>query len=126
MIVACALQYAIQGTKVTVVADDTDVLILLMYHWKKEMADIYFSSEINKPQKNRWKVRDITSKAGEVISSHIIFIHAWSGCDITSATFGQDKTTPLKKMKESQEVQEISSLMSDTNATERDRQCWNS
>ena len=30
MIVACAIQYAIQGTKVTVVADDTDVLVLLI------------------------------------------------------------------------------------------------
>ena len=67
MIVACALQYAIQGTKVTVVADDTDVFVLLVYHWKKEMADISFSSEINKPQKKRWKVRNITSKAGEDI-----------------------------------------------------------
>ena len=62
MIVACARQYAIQGTKVTVVADDTDVLVLIMYHWKKEIADIYFSSEISKPQKKRWKVKYITSK----------------------------------------------------------------
>ena len=77
MIVACALQYAIQGTKVTVVANDTDVLILLMYHWKKEMADIYFSSEINKPQKNWWKVRDITSKAGNIITYYLHSCVEW-------------------------------------------------
>ena len=40
MIVACALQYATQGIEATVVADDTDVLVLLMYHWQKEMADV--------------------------------------------------------------------------------------
>ena len=36
MIVRCALQYAIEGSEVNVVADDTDVLVLLMYHWHGE------------------------------------------------------------------------------------------
>ena len=43
MIVATALQIATEGKKVNVVADDTDVLILLMYHWIDTMADMYFS-----------------------------------------------------------------------------------
>ena len=34
-IVWCALQYAIEGSEVNVVADDTDVLVLLMYHWNE-------------------------------------------------------------------------------------------
>ena len=46
MIVTCALQYASQGSDVNVVADDTDVLVLLMYHWKQNMADVYFLSEV--------------------------------------------------------------------------------
>lgn len=46
MIVACALQMAMEGNKeVYVVADDTDVLILLMHHWTEAMADVYFLSE---------------------------------------------------------------------------------
>ena len=36
MIVPCALQLATQGTEVMVVADDTDVLILLIYHWQEK------------------------------------------------------------------------------------------
>ncbi len=40
VIVACALQYATQGIEVTVIADDTNILILLIYHWRKEMANI--------------------------------------------------------------------------------------
>jgi len=31
--------------EVNVVADDTDVLILLMYHWRETMGDVYFLSE---------------------------------------------------------------------------------
>ena len=33
MVVANALRIATEGKEVNVVADDTDVLILLMYHW---------------------------------------------------------------------------------------------
>ena len=122
MIVACALQYATQGIEATVVADDTDVLVLLMYHWQKEMADVYFLSEM-KTQKKLWNMRVISTKIGEVISSHILFIHAWSGCDTTSATFGQGKTTLLKKIKGSQEMQRISLLISDLNATQEEIGC---
>ncbi len=39
------LQFAIEGNEVTVVADDTDVLVLLMYHWKENMANIHFQSK---------------------------------------------------------------------------------
>ena len=48
LIVACALQFAEQGTEVAVEADDTDILILLMYHWKQSMADVYFHPKPNR------------------------------------------------------------------------------
>ena len=73
-----------------------------------------------KQQKKFWKLKDVVKKTGEALSSHILFIHAWSGCDTTSATFGQGKTTLLKKIKESQEMQQISTLMSDSNAMTED------
>ena len=106
MIVDCALQYATQRIEVPVITDDTYILILLMYHWQKEMADVYFLSEM-KSKKKIWKLKDVVNKTGEALSSHILFIDAWSGCDTTSATFGQGKTTLLKKIKESQEMQQI-------------------
>jgi len=48
MTVQCALQYLSEGSEVNVVADDTDVLVLLMYHWKQNMVSIYFLSEAGK------------------------------------------------------------------------------
>ena len=87
MIVHCVLQLATQGTEVMVVADDTDVLILLIHHWQGEMANVYFLSESSKTRKC-WKIRDIAAEAGAGLVSHILFVHAWSGCDTTSATFG--------------------------------------
>ena len=79
MTAACALQYATQGIEVTVIADDTDILILLMYHarWDgkcwNQIVIITF-----------WKEKDVVDKIGEALSLHILFIHAWSGCDTTS------------------------------------------
>ena len=40
-----------EGKKVNVVADDTDILVLLMYHWKKNISDIYFQLEAKKHQR---------------------------------------------------------------------------
>ena len=44
-------------------------------------------------------------------------MHAWSGCDTTSVTYGQGKVGLLKKIKQSKEVQLIADLMMDNNAT---------
>lgn len=121
LIVASALHFAEQGHDVSVEADDTDIIVLLMYHWKPNMADIYFRP---KPTKKKellaWKVKDLVNKAGEIVTSNLLFIHAWCGCDTTSATFGHGKTNLLKKMKQSEELQQISSVISNPQATEEE------
>ena len=48
MIVKCALDLAAQGNEVTVVADDTDILVLLIYHWKINMATLYLNQKQRK------------------------------------------------------------------------------
>ena len=58
MIVSCALQFATQGNDVIVVADDTDILVLLIYHWNPSMANVYFQSDA---QKKIWKIRDVVA-----------------------------------------------------------------
>lgn len=116
MIAECALQYSTQGVEVNVVADDTDVLVLLTYHWKQNMRDIYFVSEAGKKLKI-WKIGDIVEQAGPMVISHLLFIHAWSGCDTTSATFGQGKVGLTKRLTSSTEVQGISQLMMNCDAT---------
>jgi len=120
MIAASALEIATEGKEVNVVADDTDVLILLMHHWRDGMEDIYFLSEPKKSQKKGlqvWRIRDLVSKAGTIVIAHILFIHAWTGCDTTSATFGQGKNNLVKKIQVSKEVQQISLLMGDPSVT---------
>ena len=117
MIVSCALRFATQSNDVIVVADDTDILVLLIHHWDPNMADVYFQSDA---QKKMWKIRDLVAKVGGIVKAHLLFVHAWSGCDTTSATFGQGKTTLLKKMKDSSELQQISYLMHSADASPED------
>ena len=45
LIVSTALTIATAGRKVTVVSDYTDVLVLLVYYWNNNIADIFFHSE---------------------------------------------------------------------------------
>ncbi len=71
MIVACALEYATQGIEVTVIADDTDILILLIYHWRKEMANVEIKSS-----SKLWKVKNVVDKIGEAL----IIAHSLYSC----------------------------------------------
>ena len=103
MITECALQYAVQGHEVNVVVDDTDVLVLLMYHWKQNMADIYFLSKAGEKLKI-WRISDLVGLAGPMVTSHLLFLHVWSDCDTTSATFEQGKVSLMKRLKQSEEI----------------------
>ncbi len=68
-------------------------------------------------------MRDIITSCGEVVVPHRLFIHAWSGCDTTSATYNQGKSALLKMVKQSPKLQKTSLLMSDLGATQEEIAC---
>ena len=93
-IVSAALEYAGDiDNDIVVVASDTNILVLLMFHWKEGMSIYMLVETPNKKDVDRefWKLENLVKEAGEVVTSHILFIHAWSGCDITSTIYGQGK-----------------------------------
>ena len=61
MIVSCALQFATHGNDIIVVADGTDILVLLIYHWNPSMTNVYFQSDAQK------KIWDVVAKVGDVV-----------------------------------------------------------
>ena len=65
-------------------------------------------------------VRDLVTKAGKLAVSNLLLVHAWSGYDTTSATFGQSKTALLKTIKASKEIQAIYSAMCNPNASQEE------
>ena len=117
-----ALDFAHSRYVATVVADDTDILVLLLHHHRSTaMADIFLLSEETKRQRQGIKfinVRRLANLLGETLVSHLLFIHAWSGCDTTFAIFNQGKAAILRKLEKSEEVHEISRLFNCDNVTQ--------
>ena len=59
LIVKTALQFALDMAVVTVVADDIDNLVLLVYHFENSMADIFGLSEVKRSKSRRRAVTPI-------------------------------------------------------------------
>ena len=53
---------------------------------------LFMHSEVTKKngsEKQTWKIEDVALALGNEIARHILFIHAWTGCDATSAIYKQ-------------------------------------
>ena len=88
-----------QETKNAIVevhADDTDVAIMLVHHWNEQLNDIVFCAH---QSKKTWSIKESSLTLIAEVKAVLPFIHAFSGCDSTSALFGIGKVTILKKFK---------------------------
>lgn len=71
LVVSTALEITGNGQPVTVVANDTDVIVMLLYHFKSAMTDILLQSETkqNQDQTVRRSIRQIQYSLGSVATS---------------------------------------------------------
>ena len=89
--------YCIQASEfeeVEVHADDTDIAMMLVHHWKDNLHEIIFCGT---QSRKCWSIREASQSLSQKIKDIILFIHAFSGCDTTSALYGVGKTSMLKK-----------------------------
>ena len=76
-------------SRTVVVGDDTDLLVLLIYHTKLIHNEIFFIPEPKKNSKCRiWNVKQVKTELGSFVCKHILFLHAMLGCDTSSWLFG--------------------------------------
>ena len=109
-IVSTTLEQAEMSEKsVITVADDTDVAMMLLYHWQERHGEIIFFQE--KGNKG-WKMNDISHEC-DSFREHILFIHAFSGCDTSSAPFGRGKNSFLTLVMKNKTMQIVSDTMND-------------
>ena len=83
----------------TVIADDTDILVMLVHMWDQTMDDLFLRHEARKSIKKDLEIISIKNVASSLpshVKENLLFIRAWGGCDTTSALFGQGKTAVLK------------------------------
>ena len=102
LIVQKAVQSSATSTTV-LVGDDTDLIVLLCYHASLDSHDLFFRPEPKKKTKKprTWDIKATKERLGPEICSHILFMHAFLGCDTTSHLYGIGKGTSLKKFKAS-------------------------
>ena len=99
---------------VLVVSDDTDIAVLLLYHWQNDMSDIFLLQERTKQW---WSIKKSQFGIKEV-KEHLLFLHAWSGCDSCSSTFGKGKGHIVKVLKSSSELQVVSKVFLNPQSTQ--------
>ncbi|KAJ8889237.1 hypothetical protein PR048_008735 [Dryococelus australis] len=90
LIVRTALQEATEGRESIVVATDTDILIMLLAR-SHEGTSIHSLS----PGSNIYSVGDIQRQM-DAKKICLLFVHAVTGCDTTSAVFGKGKKKAWK------------------------------
>ena len=77
------------GQATCLVGNDTDLLVLLIYYANAETQNLYVKTESRVLDVNHTR-----QKLGD-ISKHIIFLHAFFGCDTTSTVYGVGKQVTL-------------------------------
>ena len=99
-----------EQSDVTVIGEDTDLLILLLHYYNASLNKIYFRSDRSSKSNNERKVLDIgylKATLGEDICQCILFIHAFTGCDTTSQFCRIGKGTCFSKLVKSKALQQL-------------------
>ena len=107
-IVSTALDIA-KNSPAIVVADDTDVAVMLLYHWNEELFEVFFLQERGK---KCWSIKESQLEVAD-IKEHLLFVHAWTGCDSTSAILGKGKPSFVNFIKKSENMKFISETLMD-------------
>lgn len=120
LIVREALQLSEKGNNVTVVGEDIDLLTLLIALTSPE-EDVYFlkpgRKNVDEKILSTTQIQDNYPGVIDVI----LFLHAFSGCDTTSAIFGKRKLAPWKAFnKYKDEIQYIASVFNEPSSTPDD------
>ena len=101
------------------VGDDTDLLILLIYHASLDSCSLFLKPEPKKSTKNPrvWNIHAVKKHLGPGICSHILFLHAILGCDTTSQPHGIGKGNSLKKLRDCDHLRDLAEAFNSPSAT---------
>ena len=104
-IISEALRFATQGNSVTVVADATDIYLLSG------------STESRRKLKKLISICELAEKTSRGVLQNLLLIHAWSGCDSTSAIYGHGKCAIIKIIQKFESVLSCCKTLADDAAS---------
>ena len=77
---------------VVLIGDDTDLLVLLLYHSKELRNDIYLITNVATKREIIWSVKESITALTTSTIKNLPFVHAFLGCDTTSRIQGLGKS----------------------------------
>ena len=90
-IVGCALGLATTGVHINVVADDTDVALLLLYHWNDTMADITITFERTKAS---FSIKSSINSHSSLLKPYLLVLHSSTGLVVIQRLLSTRKAKP--------------------------------
>ena len=83
--------------------DDTDLMVLLIYHVDMAAHEVYLNSKSKKNAKKTrvWNIKKTKDSLGSHVCSNLLFMHAILGCDTTSRVDRIGKPVALTKIQHS-------------------------
>jgi hypothetical protein len=87
-----------------VVAEDTDILVLLLHGWSDQMADVHLVSEAKRGRGEKIvppkciNIPEFHRHLGEDPCKCLPAVHAFGGCDTTSAIYGHGKGSVYSRL----------------------------
>lgn len=115
IIVREAIQLAQQSECVVIVGEDIDLLVLLTA-FAPNSNTIYFLKP-GKGQSSSTLYSPFNFKYSSIVKSNILFLHALSGCDSTSAIFRQGKMKFVKFLEKYSHLQQVANVFNNQHAT---------
>ena len=99
------------------VGDDTDLIVLLLYHSNPTGKGLFFAPEPKKNAKQQvWDLKQAKRDIGPFVCKHILFLHALLGCDTTSRLFGIGKAAIMKTFRTNTVLQQSAKVFDDESA----------
>lgn len=114
LIVTTAMELCKKHDSVVIVGEDVDLLIILNAIAKKQQKNIYFM----KPGKGKSPIRLYSSDSLQksALTRYILFCHAFTGCDTTSAIFNKGKLKLSTLLEKSEYLQNAIDIFLNVNS----------
>lgn len=102
-----------RGQMTVLIGEDTDLLVLLLYHAEMDAKELFFRPEPRQRDmtvRKLWDMKKTKTVLGRNVTSSILFVHALLGCDTTSRVHGIGKGIALKKAKTNAQFRQLAGV----------------
>ena len=109
IIVQLVLHCVGEARQIAVVSDDTDVFVLLLYHYQMAEVEVPLTMELPSKERAILDIKVTQAKHRDIVKN-LLPAHAISGCDTTACYFGIGKCTVIKVLKDGYDLSAVANV----------------